>query len=136
MLRKKLYDLNKTKKFRRKYGGIISLTTTLKKEKKVTVGADYETDHWLRVKKCGEDSGKMYLNYRQGVVPKTEGYPGACVEWEIRSMSGRVIEKNKIWCQKKDCMDVMQPEEMVKIVFGCSALLVYRKIGFPLFVCE
>lgn len=116
-------------------GGIINLTTaTLKKEKKAT--ADYETDHWLRVKKCGEDCEKMYLNYRQGVVSEPEGYPGACVEWKIWSVYGRLIEQNKIWCQKKDCTAVMQPEEMVKIVFGCSALLVYRKIGFPLFVCE
>lgn len=95
-----------------------------------------DREHWLRIKK--NENGKtekMYLKYHCSSEEAPEDYPDAFVDWEIQNMRGGVVRKNRVWCQKKDCPEVMRPEEMVQIVFGCAAMLVYREMEKPLFVC-
>ena len=92
---------------------------------------DEGSDHWLCVKQ--NTGSRVYLKYRYQNAEDADR-PDAYVDWRVYNLQGGVVDKNQIWCQKKDCQAVMRSEEIVRIVFGWVPL-VYREVQQPLYVC-
>lgn len=94
---------------------------------------DISEESWILMKKK-ETGDSVYLRYKSG-QDQDAGKEDMYIDWEIRSMTGGLVKKSRLWCLKKDHGEVMDPEEMVGIVFGRAAGPAYRQIRMPLFLC-